>query len=266
MSYTKEEAIESVEKAIDEKGHSITARQYEETDYLPSLTWIQNNIGSWKEVKKAAGGIENTTNSKNINTEFFKRPLSNKACYWLGYIYGDGSISKEGNTELLFQIKSSDEGVIQRLKEDLSSNHKITSLESSENKLNGRKIQTSAHWQLSIGRTDFVKTLYKLGVKSDKTHSGHLPEISTEQLKHFTRGLFDADGSADKSHDSRVRISGSELRMKNLGNRLPFIDEPKIYSSNNYSTVNLSMIQQDFYEFCYPEGQNTRPSMPRKRP
>lgn len=66
--YTKQDCIESIQKAAEQLGHSPTKAEYESLDILPSSGTMKNYFGSWAKAKDAAGlnqCVRNPVQTKN---------------------------------------------------------------------------------------------------------------------------------------------------------------------------------------------------------
>lgn len=257
--YSKNDAIESVTKASTILNKSPTAREYQELGLRPSITWIKDNHG-WDAIKEDCGLSIHNTNSKKIDEEYFEPPLNKEESYWLGFIYGDGSVFKVGG-RCQFGLKIVDRKHLERFRDDIGSEHKISILGATEHEIEGRIIQSGESYQLSIANQSFVQRLIDWGVDENKTHNGQIPKISDENMRHFIRGLFDADGSRD-SMKGRVRITGSPERMEKISKVVPC----RCSFEDRGRSMTLSIFGSDFDRFCYPQGRKTEPSLKRKKP
>ncbi len=185
-----------------------------------------------------------------INESFFEKWSPNMA-YVLGYIYADGSLDDSPYMRGKYiQIASIDKDSIERIKNFLNSEHKIT-----EKKSNfiGSKIC----FVLRIGSHKIYNDLFKLGLYPNKSLTVNFPKVPQKYLGHFIRGYFDGDGCVhfarikgkrDKLIIKRVRViftSGSKIFLENMNEVLKIVgvEEGKIYSSKRsyqaiYNTKN----------------------------
>lgn len=102
---------------------------------------------------------------------------SSEMCYWMGFLFGDGSINKSGKLQVCLAAKDA---------EHLISLSKYLFDENHVNMYNGK-----CHLQYSS--PDIIDPLAKYGIISNKTKDSilNLPERNE---KDFIRGYFDADG------------------------------------------------------------------------
>lgn len=102
--------------------------------------------------------------------------------YWLGFIFADGTVYKN---QLSIEIHERDKELLERFKEDLKLNSKI-SIRHRDNTTLCCIRMTSPHLCASLAR---------YGIVPNKTkNTSHLPEVPNELLPHFLRGLIDGDG------------------------------------------------------------------------
>lgn len=159
--------------------------------------------------------------------------------YVLGYIYADGSLDDSPYMRGKYiQIASIDEDSVQRIKNWLSSEHKITKKKSH---FTGSKFC----FMLRIGSHKIYNDLFKFGLYPNKSLTINFPKIPQKYLGHFIRGYFDGDGCISfekgigkkgQSIIKRIRTiftSGSKTYLKEMNDVLKSvgIDEGKIYSS-----------------------------------
>jgi len=123
----------------------------------------------------------------NIDVLFFEKINNKKTAYWLGYILADGTINKTNNK---CSLTSKDYEIIERFKDDLKSEHKI----SINNKKDKRTNKTYKTYTIQITNKNFVLNLIKNGVTNNKTDRAVVPNINNELLSFFFAGLFDGDG------------------------------------------------------------------------
>lgn len=106
--------------------------------------------------------------------------------YVLGYWYADGSMYPSVRGSYL-NVTSIDEDTIIKIKGWLSSDHTITTRESTWP--NGK-----IRFVLRIGNKNLYNSLLRLGLYPSKSLTVQLPNIPSKFLGHFARGYFDGDG------------------------------------------------------------------------
>lgn len=136
-------------------------------------------------------GISPQNNKFGANEDAFTNFHNELDCYWLGFIYADGSASKKNGFQI--RLKSSDEKHLQKL-------HKYLKL---ENKLfKGGSFAKSKYHEniyLRCSNRDLVKKLMGLGIVPGRPSPLlSIENIPNHMLHHFFRGLFDGDGCAHK--------------------------------------------------------------------
>ena len=173
-----------------------------------------------------------------VNEKFFEK-WSPDMAYVLGYIYADGSLDDSPYMRGKYiQITSTDEDSIQRIKNWLSSEHKINTKKSN---FIGGKIC----FILRIGSHKIYNDLFKLGLYPNKSLTVNFPKVPKKYLGHFIRGYFDGDGCVHFARSKgktrkliikRVRIiftSGSRVFLKGMDKiiKINGIKKGKIYIS-----------------------------------
>lgn len=180
-----------------------------------------------------------------VNEKFFEKWSPNMA-YVLGYIYADGSLDDSPYMRGKYiQITSTDEDSIQRIKNWLSSEHKINQKES--NFLGGKIC-----FMLRIGSHKIYNDLFKLGLYPNKSLTVKFPKVLKKYLGHFIRGYFDGDGCVHFARSKgktgkliikRVRViftSGSRIFLEEMDKNLKMmgIEKGKIYlSKRSYQAI-----------------------------
>jgi intein-encoded DNA endonuclease-like protein len=165
------------------------------------------------------------TNGYKVNEDFFRR-WSAEMAYVLGFILTDGCIS--GN---MIIISQKDHEILDRIRGAIETNNPI------RKRKNGRShIHT-----LVINRKSMVEDLAKLGIGEKKSLTVKFPEVPSEYLHHFIRGVVDGDGWVqDRGYVMKV-TSGSANFSYALCDVL--IDEgfnARVTSDNNVFRVTVS--------------------------
>jgi hypothetical protein len=117
-----------------------------------------------------------------VNSNFFKT-WTEESSYVLGYIIGDGCISRSGD-RLRLSIVSSELVILGKIKDSMQSLHKISK-------------SGNGGFSFTISDQDLLEDLLKLGVRPNKTKLGLscFPEVPSDFERHLVRGLLDSDGS-----------------------------------------------------------------------
>ena len=117
--------------------------------------------------------------------------LNEENCYWLGFIYADGSTSKK--TGLSIGLKISDQKHLQKLHNFLELKNKIF--------ISGSKANGVFYEKAILRCSDriLVEKLEAYGIVAGRPNPIlAIKDIPNEMFHHFFRGLFDGDGCAHK--------------------------------------------------------------------
>ena len=200
--------------------------------------------------------------------------------YWLGFMYADGNISKEGN-RIEMRLSINDINHLEKFRKFLQLTTEIRTGE-----INGIKF-----CHLSVRNKHLWNKLNSLGCVPNKSLILNFPKIQLftkkEYILHFIRGYIDGDGclSLTKDNDkirTRISIIGTEsfltsvnkifgnkgyLRSKETNNyknkafELKFSDLPSRklarYLYEN-ATVYLDRKYERFLEYCRLEEESSR--------
>ena len=121
---------------------------------------------------------------KQINENYFSIIDTQDKVYLLGFMYGDGFITKSRNSDVFgICLKAEDKPHLEKFKQSLESDHKISEY------LKKNTVQ------ILITRSNMVNDLIKHGCLRNKSQKDlYIPNIRENLVRHFIRGLFDADG------------------------------------------------------------------------
>lgn len=207
--YSKQDCIDSLVEASKTVPHSISQPEYDELDISPSSRTIKRRFGGWNNAKSEAGLSTNERYVKHgceLNESYFKK-LDSESSYWLGMLYGDGTIYKSESGTWKVQLALIDKEHIKKYREAISSTHKITHADDKA--------------FLPVTNEKFGSHLVNHGMDSNKTFSNSLPDLTEKsKQKAFIRGLSDADGHIG---ERQWTIAGSNVnRFEKLSKWIPF--------------------------------------------
>lgn len=132
---------------------------------------------------------------QNVNIDFFKN-WSPEMAYVLGYFSADGSMAINSGGSRFIYFDSTDKSLLEKIKVLTNSRHKIgTKKKAHTNKKTPYRIQ--------IGSKEIYNDLLNLGFTPNKDQTMQLPKIPPQNLRHFTRGYFDGDGSISYGYFKR---------------------------------------------------------------
>jgi len=134
------------------------------------------------------------------NLDYFNEIDSSEKAYWLGFIFGDGTISnKKYNQNLKIHLAEKDLFHIKKFAKDIDYHEKI---EKSKIVLSSQKI---------------VQDLINKGIKENKTYLGGSPKNVPEKFFiDCARGIFDADGSISYHENSKIKLQAKLTTGKDL--------------------------------------------------
>lgn len=255
MTYSREECISALREARERLGHSPGYAEYKNTDIYPSVSAIEKKFGGFNKAKREAGLQTKSRGQKpkSVNTSYFQEVSDKETAYWLGFITGDGGVYQTSYSDrFVMELHQKDEPHLKKFREAISSEHKITSC-------NGGV-------QISVHSDEFVSGLRQHGVDYDKTFSGSLPDLDSDELRAaFTRGLSDADGTF--SLDYNWRIAGANRkRFAGLQEWIPV--ESVIKQEENCLVLTVTGKHDkkpELVSWLYPAQEATEPALSRKK-
>lgn len=195
---------------ITKRQESMIIKMYQYTNIKPSK--ISNYLGIknhsiYQVLKrnnipmKKAGTYER---QYNLNEDYFEKIDNGNKAYWLGFLVGDGCVTKKH--EIRIVLNSKDEQHLKRFLKDLGSN---ATTRKSYSKTRNASLAQVCSYKIS-------KDLIAYGVVPNKTMNTILPIIPDHLKRHFIRGLFDSDGSLSipsdfgKGRSPQFSITGTE--------------------------------------------------------
>jgi transposase len=148
-------------------------------------------------IKRLGGNIRPPEINKRkyeIREDFFELIDSEEKAYVLGFLYADGNVSKTTNT-IKLTVHKQDVDILQKiLKCIFIDNSPAISADGSSYKY------------ITITNKKIKEDLIKLGCVPNKTFEIRMPEIRSDLLRHFLRGIYDGDGCINISKDNRLKI------------------------------------------------------------
>lgn len=134
------------------------------------------------------------------NIDYFEYIDSPEKAYWLGFIFGDGTISdKKYAQNLKIHLAEKDLSHIKKFSKDIEYPKDIISP------------------KIVLSCKKMVLDLKHKGIKENKTYVGGKPiNIPSEYIIDCARGLFDADGSISYHPNSRTKLQAKLTANKEL--------------------------------------------------
>lgn len=164
----------------------------------------------------------------NVDMDYLKTIDSKNKAYVLGLIISDGYIDEKWNK---LNFTSKDIELVELMKRELKSEHKIGTYNIFDNRTN----KTYTRHSIQISSKTIVSDLNKLGVFGNKSFTSELPNIPTEFMWHFIRGVFDGDGTIYQDKNIRIGrlrfgIVGAEKLLNSINN---------FFKQNNITNVKV---------------------------
>lgn len=139
-----------------------------------------------------------------LDENIFKIINTNEKAYWLGFIFGDGSVDK---TRLRISLSIQDEKHLIKFRDFLKSDHILT--------YDNRGCVT-----ISISSSTLIKDLHQYGIIKNKTYlTNKLPLLSNDLFLYFVLGLLDSDGWITE-HKLKKQKSQFEFGFSNYHNEI----------------------------------------------
>ena len=199
-----------------------------------------------------------------INESFFNIIDKPEKAYFLGFLYADGYISKDGRKfELALQVR--DKHILELFSKTALGNRPVASKTwSSGPSANGRIQRPNAGSLLSIVCKPMVSDLVKNGCIANKSFTLKFPSYSIlpfDLQSHFLRGYFDGDGSIMMKKRHGIEIGAKftfissiefcrvvyELFIKNFNIQL----STEIYTKFSKPMCALGTCRKNYIEFLY---------------
>jgi hypothetical protein len=149
--------------------------------YSVGSTTIYDRLANRGIARRRSGDVRRRL---QFNERYFQALDSANACYWLGFLFADGSVSSVSNA-LRVNLKASDGSQLQCLLSDLdATSHQV------------KYKVVSGHDVAGIALTSLYlrQDLASWGMTMPKRER-QLPLMPQKFVHHFVRGYFDGDGS-----------------------------------------------------------------------
>ena len=247
-----------------------SAYEIQEIVGCKAVNSIYNIIREHCEVRNSIDRAEWT---KDIKKDFFKEPLSERAQYWIGFLYADGSVyySKTHgcNLTLAIEVAEKDGWILEEFKKDLGIKNIIQDRDMHDGRI---------HKRIQFSCKEITDDLAKYGILPNKTYfsDGFFADSKT-LTGHMLRGFLDGDGwvtldSFTEQSSGRVGFIGNWYSINNLRdilhNKLGLRADLPVYCNaedNRWPRITYARISDvtKLFEFMYPE--DTTLFLPRKK-
>jgi hypothetical protein len=135
-----------------------------------------------------------------FDIDYFQEIDSSEKAYWLGFIFGDGSIRDDKyDKNLKIHLAERDLVHVEKFCHDVRYPKKINSA------------------MVTLSSKKMVEDLKNKGIRRNKTYRGGVPQnVPNKFLIDCARGLFDADGSISYHPNSITRLQAKLTTNKEL--------------------------------------------------
>ncbi len=146
--------------------------------------------------------------------------------YWLGFLYGDGGINQ---TSLKLELSAKDINHLEKFKLFMLGNNPI---------IKGKK----NCYYINYTSKYLTNSLKKYGIIQNKTYlTNTTPQINSNLLKHFYRGILDSDGSINKGIRKK---SKANYRIDFTSHHISFLQEIKFWICQQLNKINIGCIRE----------------------
>ena len=157
-----------------------------------------------------------------FNQNYFSEITTEEQAYWLGFISADGSVGNDYS--ITIGLAKKDEKHIQKFAEAIDYKNKLT-----EKLANGKYPTT----YIQLYSKTMFSDLGNKGIFPRKTFTAK-PWVGTENLmKHYWRGVFDGDGSINRSIKKRKNVEDYSQWRVNLVGTLEIVQGFNDFVFNN---------------------------------
>lgn len=199
-----------------------------------------------------------TTKIYSCNEFYFNDIKSEKQAYWLGVLFADGNVSKQGETfsgRVIFSSKDTE--WVDQFKRDIEFNGKIYT--------ETHKVYKTQVSKVSLTSEQMFTDLVELGCIPNKSLIIRIPAINQDLIPHFIRGYFDGDGTvgiyknSSKSNTMTLRsgfCSGSQEFLEAISCYLP-TNRKVVKKANNRNLFTLMFSVNDsinLYQYMYKDA------------
>ena len=165
------------------------------------------------EEKEHIPNIQKNSNMSkySIDIDYFNIIDSEHKAYWLGFIFADGCILKDGSFEM--SLAGVDKDHIYKFLYDVNCDAKVN-----RKTVNNKYIA----YKMYIKNEKFSESLIKHGCVNNKSLILKFPEtVPNNLMKHFIRGYFDGDGcisvNTEKSQPNiRITFTGTKNMLDGI--------------------------------------------------
>ena len=128
----------------------------------------------------------------NLNEHYFDAIDTQNKAYILGFLYADGSNCMSKGT-VSMSLEERDKNILEQIRNEIGSERQLEFLDYSSKHDFGYTYKNQ--YRLLLFSAHMCRTLDDIGMTPNKSLTVSMPVIREDLLRHFTRGMFDGDGS-----------------------------------------------------------------------
>lgn len=140
----------------------------------------------------------------NLDESYFEKVDSEEKAYFLGFLFADGHICKDGYS-FSIHIHEQDVEILEKFKKMLQYGGPIRKIPG----YNYGKYNCGDSVVLHITSKKIINDLNCLGIVNNKTTKPRIPQIPKYLFRHFLRGVNDGDGNIFTKQKANKRITSS---------------------------------------------------------
>jgi intein-encoded DNA endonuclease-like protein len=247
---------------FNQKEQEYIINQYKEGKFLKDIARKYNiSIRPIKRIlQKNNIQIRKVRRYYKINHNYFSDLNSEDKVYWLGFIIADGSLVEPNRIRI--SLSTSDREHLNKFLVSLNSNYNIYDYKDMS--------------EVTITSDKIFNDLQKNNLHPNKVHNIEMPNIKSNFLSHFWRGVFDGDGAlffqrkswilsltgaediiicfqkyAQNYSHAKAKINSkfNSYCFKTTGNRITPILAKKLYE-NSSKSIRLDRKYEKYLEMC----------------
>ena len=200
------------------------------------------------------------TRKYTFDYRYFKNIDNQNKAYWLGFIYADGCLCKNGRSiGLKISLSIKDKQILEDFKKELNFTGPVRVFK--QKKQTGKVFE---YCDIALNHKDTAQDLTNQGVFFNKTSIITYPNLPQELNRHFVRGFWDGDGTVfmDRTYVRSALVSGSELFVNQIAN---VIRKNTLVSTNVYKDpakeawrfrITNKKGNKSFYEWLYKDANS----------
>lgn len=206
--------------------------------------------------------ITKRKSDNTIDESFFDVIDSEEKAYWLGFLYADGAVVRQGEYyTIVIALSSIDKEHISKFKKSLNTSYKVREYTNKSG---------NSYCRIECCSKKLFNSLVNLGCFERKTLILDFPtseQVPDHLIHHFMRGYFDGDGTinshkeiGNKKDQVRFQVLGTEKFIKGYINKLPLDSKVKenitLQKTKNIRTVQIggNVQSKKVFDYLYTDA------------